>query len=262
MSWSLFPGPYPRAPRLWQKRVNGWASSCHLFSHVSPSFSFIHPHPLGQEIFSEYGNSGDGGEFVMPGNKTQSEWCLENVLIDLAPLKNQQVHSLYVLDDVSCNQGRAQVVRCYLDGDEKQTYVAKIFDPVYMRYPSDVTYAVDRDLTNESWAYDEICDCGLDGKYTPKYHGSFEFSLPLLNPPGTPGQSYNGRLILLEDVPGVSMQDLIDDDTIWKIPPQLRLDILASALEIDCHLRFIGIIHQDLAPPQCHDRRLGPEQLP
>ncbi|CAG9986383.1 unnamed protein product [Clonostachys byssicola] len=222
--------------------------------HSGASFT-IRPHqppvPFGAGYFTEppARERFTSLDFWAGVKSPQTDWCLrERPLIETPPADGQP-HVFHILSQIVCRDGRGpQVVRCYLDECRAKTYVAKIFDPLYYQYPGDVTWSADHDYSLESSAYTEIQNSSLDGQFTPRYHGSFTFTLPLLDTPQSTGLTYPARLVLMEDVQGVSMETLMTNDLYLKIPLALRLDITAQILETDCRLRFIGVMQNDLAP--------------
>ena len=76
-----------------------------------------------------------------------------------------------IIEQIACEDGRgAQLVRCILDGNRGQTFVAKIYDPLYYNvrfpgtgFPADVTYSADHDYSREAAAYKELQKAGVDG---------------------------------------------------------------------------------------------------
>lgn len=93
--------PDPRRPPI--PYLNGFSFTIRSHQPVPP-FVPGHEtaHPLGPKIHWDFG----GRDYVMPGRKTQSEWCTKNPLIDSVPTKNQTVHSLHVIDSIAGLQGR------------------------------------------------------------------------------------------------------------------------------------------------------------
>ena len=83
--------------------------------------------------------------------------------------------------------------------------LAKFYDPLYFDHEQDEAdpfLCVDRAYTHESAVYTKIAD--FQGSIIPKYYGSFSLSLPVDHM-----NSREVRLILMENVPGISMQDLV-----------------------------------------------------
>ncbi|KAF7548840.1 hypothetical protein G7Z17_g6798 [Cylindrodendrum hubeiense] len=119
---------------------------------------------------------------------TQSEWCLQHPPEE-SPSSHPDttLHTLHVVDEVACKDGHgAQVVRCYLDEDENQVYVAKIYDALYYSFsyysaPVDVTWVADQDYRRETAAYEDLQQAGVDGLLTPKYYGSWTSDIALLD---------------------------------------------------------------------------------
>ncbi|KAK5995184.1 hypothetical protein PT974_03581 [Cladobotryum mycophilum] len=181
---------------------------------------------------------------------TQSELCLQHPPAETAPHSDQTVSSLRVVEEIACRDGRgAQVLRCQLNDNNGQDYVAKIYDPLYYKYgpdvPNDVTWKAESEYSQEAAAYEELVKNEVAGVYTPKYYGSWTFEMPL---EGEANKVRSVRMILLGWIEGVTMKSLIETKRIRKISPNQRLEILAKAMEIECKVSFHGVWHRDLAP--------------
>lgn len=158
-----------------------------------------------------------------------------------------------IIEQIACEDGRgAQLVRCILDGNRDQTFVAKIFDPLYYNFvsketgfPADVTYSADHDYSREAGAYQQLQKAGVDGELVPKYFGSWTFDMDLY---GEPEVRRPVRMILLEWVPGHSMRQVLKSPDFARMSPQHRLDILGAAMEAYCLVDFHGVEHGDFAP--------------
>ncbi|OAA62532.1 Protein kinase-like domain protein [Niveomyces insectorum RCEF 264] len=219
---------------------------------------------------------------------TQTEWCLafppqDNPLSP--PHPDASVRTLHIVDQIACrdkigsDDGHgAQVVRCrWGDNDDNNDdgkpggpttyYVAKIYDALYYRLhewdgdTSDVTYTADRDYAVEAAAYERLCGAGVNGRYSPVYYGSWTFDVPVpavsasrkppksAQHPQRPSLAHRPvRMILMEWIPGVSMQSYLDTNKIDELSPTRRLDILAKAMEATSYLEFHGVMHSDFAP--------------
>lgn len=182
---------------------------------------------------------------------TQSEWCVRHPPeASPSPHPDPTLHKLRVLDELACKDGRGpQVVRCCLDDDESQVYVAKIYDALYYDFtwsgtPVDVTWRADMDYRCEAAAYEDLQKEKVDGVLVPKYYGSWTFDVPLrgsdiIRPV---------RMVLMEWIQGITMYSLVEEGQTTRIPPQQRLNILAGAMEVYSKLCFHGVIHRDFAP--------------
>jgi serine/threonine protein kinase len=157
------------------------------------------------------------------------------------------------------------VVRCSLDADESTTYIAKIYDgfEYALAEPGesgcDCMYLADMHYSREAAAYESI-PSRFQGSIVPRYFGSWTFPLPT----GAHGRRRWVRMVLMEDVPGECMLDIIlrakgatrsnpDPDTSLDynlLPPeQERLDIMARIVEAESDIRWDGgVIHGDVEP--------------
>ncbi|KAJ3530662.1 hypothetical protein NM208_g9225 [Fusarium decemcellulare] len=200
----------------------------------------------------------------VPGNQlydyVQTEWCLKHPPADTPPHPDSRTQALHIIDGIACRDGRgAQIVRCHLDQDESQIYAAKIYDALYYSYrdtgylppeavaegygvPVDVTSRADQDYSREAAAYEDIQQARVDGRFSPKYFGSWTFDMPFRD------QTRPVRLILMEWIQGVSVQSLIDREPPLPIPPTRRLEILAKAMELESKLDHHSVRHRDFAP--------------
>ncbi|KAH7143538.1 hypothetical protein EDB81DRAFT_499635 [Dactylonectria macrodidyma] len=178
---------------------------------------------------------------------TQSEWCLQHPPEESrSPHPDTTPHTLRVLDEIACEDGRgAQVIRCCLDDDESQVYAAKIYDALYYRWPDDVTWVADEDYRREAAAYEEMQKLGVDGELAPEYFGSWTTDVVA----STDTRALRPvRILLMEYLQGNSMLSLIDKNQVATIPPQRRLDILKTAIEAKSQLHLHHIWHGDFAP--------------
>ncbi|KAH7013882.1 hypothetical protein EDB80DRAFT_711002 [Ilyonectria destructans] len=182
---------------------------------------------------------------------TQSEWCVLYPPADSSsPHPDPTLHKLRILDELVCKDGRgSQIVRCCLDDDESQVYVAKIYDALYYSFtysstPVDVTWRADMDYRCEAAAYEDLQKAEVDGVLVPKYYGSWTFDVPLFGSDIVRPV----RMVLMEWIQGVTMYSLVEEGQATRIPPQQRLNILAGAMDVYCKLSFHGVNHRDFAP--------------
>lgn len=177
--------------------------------------------------------------------KTPSRLCLAHPPLETPPHPKQTVHTLKILDQIACGDTRGpQVVTCRINRQEV-VRVAKIFDPLYYDFEDDFdpTYYADSHYSAEATAYSKIHEKGLDGKFTPKYEGSFTFDMPLLD-----GQHRPVRMVLMEYIPHPTVKALIDTGSMEAIPAELRLRALVRATEAIVWLEYNGITHNDFFP--------------
>ncbi|KAL7812383.1 hypothetical protein V8C44DRAFT_349408 [Trichoderma aethiopicum] len=184
---------------------------------------------------------------------TKLSWCLLNKLA--RPSKSKHSHQLHIISPIACGDDRgAQLVRCHLDQDRTTTYVAKIYDPLYYDFvdkededeegeiPVDVAWLAEHDYRREAAAYAELKRCRLDGRFTPKYFGSWIFDMPH----GVEQRPVH--MILLEALQGQTMLSLLESKEYLKLSLRLRMDVFARVLEAAAALRFHNVAQDDLAP--------------
>lgn len=127
--------------------------------------------------------------------------------------------------------------------------MAKIFDPLYYSWdPQDIAYWSDLQYSREAAAYEQVCRAGINGKYLPKYYGSWTFELPLLSGFDQPPSTREVRLVLVDYIPHPTMYSLILKGRAEDFSLDTRLNTLAEAIEKYCWLDFYGVAHHDLAP--------------
>ncbi|KAI8675357.1 EKC/KEOPS complex subunit BUD32 [Fusarium keratoplasticum] len=188
----------------------------------------------------------------------QSEWCLRNPVAETAPHPDvTEEQMLKIVGCIACKDGRgAQVVRCQVGHDLSNVYVAKIYDPLYYSFsdpdfgtPIDVTYRADQDYSRETAAFEDLKADGADGRFSPKYYGSWTFDMPLT---GTPPVLRPVRLVLMEYIKGTDLWTIMERDGealgFHTVPPEQRLEIFAKAAEAETNLKFHGVIHRDFSP--------------
>lgn len=161
---------------------------------------------------------------------------------------DQVARRLQITHQIRCGDPcMAQVVRCCVDGRD---LVAKIFDPLYVGLDEDghpPTYFSERFYSCEAAAYERIKECGLDGRFTPKFEGCWFFKLPLRDAKGNTVHR-EVRLILQQFIPGDTMEALIERGEVARIDPKVRMDLLARLMEIFSKLDFIGVRTEDKHP--------------
>lgn len=164
------------------------------------------------------------------------------------PHPDQTARRLQVTNQIRCGDPcKAQVVRCLVDGKE---LIAKIFDPLYVGLDEDgfpPTYYSERFYSCEAAAYERIKERGLDGRFTPKFEGCWSFELPLRDVEGRVIHR-EVRLILMQFIPGDTMQAWMERGEMEKINPRVRMDLLDRLMEAISELDFIGVRSDDIHP--------------
>lgn len=212
----------------------------HIRRHVPPP-----PIGAGYKNTSRRPLDANYQETYMEKYKTHSQLCLSHPPLETPPPAKQTVHRLTIVDQLACGDLRgSQIVTCRINNQQKLR-VAKIFDPLYYNFNDgfDPTYFADSHYSCEAAAYMKIYDEGLEGKFTPKYYGSFTFDMPLLD-----GQKRPVRMVMMEHKPHPSMKALMDAGKVETIPAHLRMRALAQAAEADQWLHFHGVLQNDFFP--------------
>ncbi|OAA58494.1 Protein kinase-like domain protein [Niveomyces insectorum RCEF 264] len=201
-------------------------------------------------------------------NDTQTDWCVRFPPQEsqFPPHPDGSVRTLHIVDEIACREEHgAQIVRCRLDDDAGETfYVAKIYDALY--YPSrewggaplDTTYSADAHYSCECAAYEHLSQAGVDGRYTPKYFGSWTFDAPIPSVRPTDSAQVGGgkdyptsrpvRMILTGWIRGTSMYSYLQTNKVNDFPYAWRLEVLAKAIESESKLVFHGLLHNDFEP--------------
>ncbi|TFB01016.1 hypothetical protein CCMA1212_007214 [Trichoderma ghanense] len=186
---------------------------------------------------------------------TKLTWCLRNRLTRPSKTNNTPKHShqLHITSQIACGDGRgAQLVRCHLDDDQTTAYVAKIYDPLCYAFadaeevPVDVTWLAEHDYRREAAAYTELKRCRQDGRFTPKYLGSWIFDMMAHG--GGEETTRPVHMILLEALEGRTMFSLLESKEHLKLSLRVRLDAFARVLEAAAALRYYNVAQDDLAP--------------
>jgi serine/threonine protein kinase len=119
--------------------------------------------------------------------------------------------------------------------------VAKIYDPLYFDHEQDDAdpfLCVGRDYSNEAAVYTALAQ--LQGTVIPKYFGSYTLNWPVNGASDT----RSVRLILIEQVPGTSMQQLDPRD----FSQPVRQRIMKEVIDAETLLYTHDIIHGDRHP--------------
>src|SRR5271168_2955192 len=118
--------------------------------------------------------------------------------------------------------------------------LAKLYDPLYFDHEQDDAdpfLCVDRAYTHESAVYTKIAD--FQGSTIPKYYGSFSLLLPVDHM-----HSREVRLILIEYVPGIDMQNLSPSN----FTKSERQAIMKAIIDSETALYNRDIVHRDIHP--------------
>ncbi|KAI9163416.1 major facilitator superfamily domain-containing protein [Paramyrothecium foliicola] len=105
--------------------------------------------------------------------------------------------------------------------------------------------AIKQDYSWEAAAYQDLGSSGLNGRFTPKYYGSYSFNVPV---PSTSFVERTVCCILMQKLNGYTMHSLMVKDLTYRIPSKDRLEILGQIMEIKERLEFGGVLHDDVAP--------------
>lgn len=188
---------------------------------------------------------------------TPSRCCLANPPPETAPHPDQKMHSLKIVDQIACSDGRgAQLVTCHFAGHEADIFIAKIFDPLYYNWwDYDITYLADQHYSCEAAAFlrlrlvKDADETGYPGVaqalkgLIPTYRGCWTWETVLLD-----GQRRDVRIILMSYFRLPTMKSIIDKGETVNIPLELRMQLFAKVLELHCWLRFFGVDQRDLHP--------------
>jgi serine/threonine protein kinase len=132
--------------------------------------------------------------------------------------------------------------------------LAKFYDPLYFDHEQDDAdpfLCVDSAYTHESAVYQKLAD--FQGSIIPKYYGSFSLSLPIDHM-----NSREVRLILMENVPGISMHDLNPSN----FTKSERQAIMKAIIDSETALYNHEVRHRDIYPrnilvlPSDHARKV------
>ncbi|KAL7896098.1 hypothetical protein HDV63DRAFT_388700 [Trichoderma sp. SZMC 28014] len=187
---------------------------------------------------------------------TPSRACLHSPPLEGEPIANPETRTIIINSQIAGGNGRgAQIVKCHYE-DGETPIVAKIYDPLYYRWPDgDPPYYADLNFTTEAAAFITLQD--MDKEHTigyprvrealkgsiPQYYGCWTCEMPLAD-----GQRRDVRLILMEYIPFRSMYSIIMDGGVASIPAETRMQLLAKAYEIYAWLKYFGVNQKDLAP--------------
>ncbi|PNP48475.1 hypothetical protein TGAM01_v205815 [Trichoderma gamsii] len=188
--------------------------------------------------------------------ETASEFCVQNPPLEGQPIANPEKRTIVIDSKLACGDGRgSQLVKCR-DEDGGASFVAKIYDPLYHLWPSnlDPTHEADEHFTTEATVYMMLQDMHKANTFgyprvrdhlkgsTPQYYGSYTWQTQLLD-----GRRRDVRLILMEYLPFPNMWAIIKKNKVENIPAEIRMQLLKRVLEIDSWLIYYGIDQNDFA---------------
>ncbi|OBT95418.1 hypothetical protein VE01_05232 [Pseudogymnoascus verrucosus] len=145
-----------------------------------------------------------------------------------------------------------RILNSTLDLPTDVDLLAKIYDPLYfdyLHYHTNIFQYLDFCYRRETAAYRQLTD--LQGNIIPKYYGSFTMSLP-----GDGKISRHVRMILLEIVPGLSMDKLSPSGFKQAERQEMMKAIVDSERAVYAHKVINGDMHPRniLFPPDPLDR--------
>lgn len=127
---------------------------------------------------------------LIPGTETDTDADTD---VRSAPFSNETAQ-LVVTAPIAVGAARgAQILAVTIGQNDSSTAsdksfeaVAKIYDPLYYRFeseighhPEDCVYSANRDYLNEATAYEHLSTAGQTGSFTPEYYGCWSFRLPI-----------------------------------------------------------------------------------
>jgi serine/threonine protein kinase len=171
------------------------------------------------------------------------DWCLKFPPIETEESPWPEEATLRINKALHLGKYGPRVVSCAVDGWSDESYVAKIYDPLF--YDDPFNYEVH--YSNEAACYEDIWEGGYEGTYTPKFYGTWTCDLPIDDPTSVQ-KTRPVRMVLLEEIRGITIYTIIDNDLTFSVPPVERLNLMAKILELDSKLEYIGVRNQDLAP--------------
>lgn len=118
--------------------------------------------------------------------------------------------------------------------------VAKIYDPLYFDDEEGFLnpfLCVDKHYTHETHAYDVLSES--QGKRVPRFYGSYSLDIPVEG-----SKIRTVRLILLEYIPGISMQQANPQ----KFSRRSRQEIMKSVVNFESRVYEQNILLTDLSP--------------
>lgn len=188
---------------------------------------------------------------------TQTKQVLTYPPLETPPPLQQDVARLVVTKSLATGNFRgAQILFCPVIPQKPSIVpfiaVAKIFDPLYYLFISNISYSpervvdnADKDYSREAATYEHLCKVGQAGLFAPDYFGSWTFSLLISHDGQT--QQRHVRLILIEHLAGTCMRDLIIQDG-PSLSEQYRLHVMAILLDGIVTMEHSGLRQRDISP--------------
>ena len=216
---------------------------------------------------------------------TQTKHVLTHPPLETAAPSMPKAAQLTITKSLAIGNSRgAQLVVCSItpktSGATPFTAVAKVFDPLYYSFsdklvgmPVDVVRMADQDYSREAVAYEYLRKMGHTGSFTPKYFGSWTFTLPVSDENKTHQRPV--RLVLIEYLNGTSIKDLyarnspepnVELDALH-FDKGYRLGVLARLLDGVVRQKHVGLDQRDIPPrnvilvPKLQEKP-GPSQPP
>jgi hypothetical protein len=174
---------------------------------------------------------------------TRLDWCLAFPPVETEESPWPEEATLRIAKTLHLVQHGPRILSCAVDGWPDKSYIAKIYDPLYYADPFDY----ELHYSNEAACYEDVWRAGYEGTYTPKFYGTWTCDIPI-DDPACVQQTRPVRMVLLEEIRGVTMSTIIENDLTFSIPPLERLKLMAKVLELDSKLEFVGVRCLDLAP--------------
>jgi hypothetical protein len=197
---------------------------------------------------------------------TQSEAVALNPPVDGIPPAQAGKAQLTITSPIAIGAVRgAQLVECRvsLEDGHRFTACAKIYDPLYYSFktrighsPRDCVWEADEDYIIETWAYNFLKkETDQAGSFTPKFYGSWTFTLPITLKDRGLSMERPVRLILIGRLYGTSIEGcraqnnpvggaLTDS---YHFPEEYRLEVLARAMDGYVKQRRAGIDQNDFS---------------
>ncbi|KAN0073259.1 hypothetical protein V8E54_008479 [Elaphomyces granulatus] len=174
--------------------------------------------------------------------QTQLEYCLSRHPLE-GSICDDVSSTFTITRELRVGDGRGAQIVVANDGD----LVAKIYDPLY--YPAyknsskrdDVIMHADCDYSREAAAYNALGG-PFEGAIIPKYYGSWTCDVTVDTPSGPSKRPV--RLILMEFIDGVCMQDLNPND----LTEEERSNVMVKAVDAESTIAFHGVQHRDFVP--------------
>jgi serine/threonine protein kinase len=123
-----------------------------------------------------------------------------------------------------------------------ERFIAKVFDPLFVKTERGEVNPIrlmDKHYTHEVATYQMLCE--FQGTKIPKFYGSFSWSVPV---PEQEGRFRKVRLILLEHLPGISMEEA----NAKRFSIQTQKNMIKKIIDFETDIYARGIELTDLSP--------------